>query len=66
TAQIMVGDAIDDIVDIANDLQQVVWRWETTSEADALWHFRFSFTSHWGAHLRALQLYLHERAHWPS
>ena len=62
-SEVVVGDAIDDIVDIARELHEVVQRWETTSEADALWHFRFGFTSHWGKHLRSLQLYLHERAH---
>lgn len=56
-----IGDAVDDLADIARDLQEVVTRWET-SEEDALWHFRFGFQSHWGRHLRSLQLYLHERA----
>jgi hypothetical protein len=56
---ICVGDAIDDIADIVGDLQDVLWRWNNTSEGDALWEFRRSFTSHWGRHLRELQLYLH-------
>ncbi|RKH50140.1 DUF5063 domain-containing protein [Corallococcus llansteffanensis] len=56
-----VGDAIDDLVDIARDLEEVLLRWEV-SEVDALWHFRLFFESHWGQHLRALQLHLHERA----
>ncbi|RKG83935.1 DUF5063 domain-containing protein [Corallococcus terminator] len=56
-----VGDAIDDLADIARDLQEVLLRWET-SEVDALWHFQFNFGAHWGQHLRALQLHLHERA----
>jgi hypothetical protein len=56
-----IGDAVDDLTDIARDLQEVVTRWEM-SEEDALWHFRFGFESHWGRHLRSLQLYLHERA----
>ncbi|WP_233602284.1 DUF5063 domain-containing protein [Corallococcus sp. CA047B] len=56
-----VGDAIDDLADIARDLQEVLLRWET-SEVDALWHFQFLFGAHWGKHLRALQLHLHERA----
>lgn len=54
-----VGDAIDDICDIAGDLEEVLWCWENTSVDDALWHFELSFNSHWGKHLRDLQLYLH-------
>jgi len=60
-SEVVLGDAIDDIVDIANDLKEFVWRWENTSQLDALWHFRFGFTAHWGTHLRSLQLYLHTR-----
>lgn len=62
-SELGVGDAIDDLVDIARELQAVLLRWETNSAADALWHFRQGFKSHWGKHLRSLQLYLHERAH---
>lgn len=56
-----VGDATDDICDIAGDLEEVLWCWENTSVDDALWHFKFSFDSHWGKHLRDLQLYLYEK-----
>ena len=55
----MVGDAIDDIVDIANDLYKVAWRWEQNDPDDAIWHFSRDFVSHWGTHLRFLQLYVH-------
>jgi hypothetical protein len=58
-----VGDAIDDICDITSDLEQVLWRWQNTSTDDALWHFRNSFESHWGKHLRDLQLYLYAKDH---
>ena len=54
------GDAIDDISDIAGDLREIIWRYENTSEDDALFHFELTFSSHWGRHLRSLQLYLHE------
>jgi hypothetical protein len=53
-----MGDAIDDLGDIAKDLQEVAWCWQNTSIEDALWHFRFGFESHWGEHLRFLQLYI--------
>lgn len=55
----VVGDAIDDLLDICNDLLDVEWRWSNTSEADALWHFQNSYSSHWQAHLRGVQFYLH-------
>ena len=58
-AEIRMGDAIDDVADIANELSEFVWRWHNNSENDALWHFRFSYESHWGSHLRSLQTYLH-------
>lgn len=56
------GDALDDITDIALDLHVVLARWESTSEEDALFHFRLGFETHWGRHLRELQLYLHDLA----
>jgi len=59
--QCAVGDAIDDICDIARELEAVLWCWENTSVHDALWHFKFGFESHWGQHLRDLQLYLYAK-----
>lgn len=55
----LVADAIDDITDIALDLQAISWCWTNTSELDALGLFRFSYSTHWGAHLRELQFYLY-------
>ncbi len=57
----IVGDAIDDITDIALELQETAWTWDHIGAQDALWTFRFGFTSHWGLHLRQLQAYLHEQ-----
>ena len=62
-AGVIVGDAIDDITDIAQDMQEVRWRWDKTGELDALWHFRFGYYSHWGNHLRELQIYLYARTY---
>jgi hypothetical protein len=53
-----VGDAIDDVADIAQDMHEISWRWEHNSPEDALWHFQFGYESHWGEHLRCLQLYI--------
>ena len=58
-SKILVGDAIDDICDILKDMRDIAWRWENNSEEDALWHFNFGYSSHWGEHLRCLQLYIY-------
>ncbi len=58
--EFLVGDAIDDLTDIALDLSAVAWLWEHAGESDALWEFHRSFETHWGSHLRALQVYVHE------
>jgi hypothetical protein len=57
---IMMGDPLDDLADIACDLQDVLWCLENTTEDDALWHFQFGYESHWGRHMRYLQTYLYE------
>lgn len=58
-SEIVVGDAIDDICDIALDLEEVLWRWRNNSPDDALWTFMNLYGFHWGKHLRDLQLYLY-------
>jgi hypothetical protein len=55
---LVMGDAIDDIADIARDLTDVEWCFANTGDHDALWHFRIGFETHWGPHARALQWYL--------
>ncbi len=54
----IVGDAIDDLADIAGDLFETKWCWENNSPEDGLWHFRNNFEFHWSQHLRELQIYL--------
>ena len=61
-AEVQVGDAIDDISDIARELYDVAWRWTHTSVADALWYFSNSYSTHWEEHLRDLQLCLQRLA----
>lgn len=58
---VIVGDAIDDILDIARDLSEVIWRYENVGAEDADWHFRLLYQCHWGVHLRDLSRYLHEK-----
>ncbi|MFN0278247.1 MAG: DUF5063 domain-containing protein [Pyrinomonadaceae bacterium] len=55
---VLVGDAIDDLADIALDMFEVIWLWENTSTENALWQFRGGYENHWGEHLRNLQLYI--------
>jgi hypothetical protein len=56
---VMMGDAIDDLLDIARELKEIVWRWENTGPNDAAGHFRFLYEVHWGQHLHDLRRYLH-------
>lgn len=55
--EFLVGDAIDDIADIARDMFLIDWRWDNTSEQDALWNFK-NLAFHWLDHIRCLQWYL--------
>ena len=59
--EVVVGDAIDDILDITNDLKQVLWRFDQFGADDAHWYFRMLFQIHWGEHLRDLAGYLYWR-----
>jgi hypothetical protein len=42
----IVGDAIDDLLDITNDLKKVFWRFDRLGADDAHWHFRMLFQFH--------------------
>jgi hypothetical protein len=57
-SEICVGVAIDDVADIAGDMYEIAWYWNNTSPENALWHFHFGYDTHWGFHLRNLQLYV--------
>lgn len=59
--EVLTGDALDDLVDIVGDIQDVKWYLENTTINNAKWHFEFSYRSHWGLHLRELQLFLHRK-----
>jgi Domain of unknown function (DUF5063) len=58
--ELITGDSVDDVADIASDLYKVLWYWEKKSEKAALWEFSFGYEHHWGRHLRSLQSYLYE------
>ncbi len=53
-----LGDARDDLADIAGELQLTIWLLENVSVGEANWHFRFSYEHHWGEHLRCVLIYL--------
>lgn len=57
-SEISIGDALDDLAEIAGEVVECVWRWENNGENDALWYLRFSYQAHWGTHLRNLQAYI--------
>ena len=53
----MIGDAIDDLADISNDLAETLRRWDHLGPDDAHWHFH-QMLFHWGWHMRELQSFL--------
>jgi hypothetical protein len=59
----LMGDAVDDLQDIAGDLYEVAALLRKGEVDNATWQFRFSFESHWGRHLRSLQGYVHYLIH---
>lgn len=62
STKIIVGDAIDDILDIVCDLKEVMWLYENEGEQKALFLLRESYDIHWQQHLRDLQFYLQNLA----
>jgi hypothetical protein len=54
-----VGDAIDDLADIARDLLDVIWYFDQGRIEDGIWQFRFAYQVHWGMHLHQLRVVLH-------
>lgn len=60
-AEIITGDAVADLADIACELFEVAWRFQNTSESDALRAFAEGYRQNWRRNLRTLQWYI-ERA----
>ena len=56
-----IRDVTRYIAEIADNLSEVLWYLNNTSHDTALFYFKFDFVTHWGRHLRELQLYLHDR-----
>lgn len=62
-APLMLGDAIDDLLDLVLDLGAAVWLADHVGLDHAHWYLRL-LHFHWGRHLRELALYLHARRFW--
>lgn len=58
---VMLGDAIDDILDITNELSDVIWLIDQDRPMEAYWDFGFGYDHHWRYHLRSLLWYLEMR-----
>ncbi|GMV91654.1 MAG: hypothetical protein AMXMBFR82_14320 [Candidatus Hydrogenedentota bacterium] len=63
---ITVGDAIEDIVDIASELSAVLKVWDAIGSEEAMRALAGAYQFHIGDHLRELQLYLHARQRIPN
>ena len=59
TDNLAAGDSLDDLVDIAVDLSEVLNIVQKYGEAAGQYAFVDSYRIHWGFHLRQLQIYLH-------
>ena len=59
TDNLAAGDPLDDLVDIAIDLSEVLNITKKYGEAAGQYAFVESYRMHWGFHLRQLQVYLH-------
>lgn len=55
---ILVGDAVDDLLDIIIDLLEVEWRVQNNSFDDGIWYFKMTFLAHTKQHVLNLLNYL--------
>jgi hypothetical protein len=56
-----IGDAIDDLTDIINDLLEIKWRIENNSLADGFWYFELIFKEHTQQHILDLLNYMKQK-----
>lgn len=62
--EIAQGWGLDDLMDIAVDLNEVLWLIDARRVTDAVWQFRWGYENHWGDHLHDLRRYLHKLLYW--
>lgn len=60
-AEMITGDAVADLANIACELYEVAWRFQNTDVNDALRAFSEGYRQSWRSHLRTLQWYIERR-----
>ncbi len=60
-AEMITGDAVADLANIACELYEVAWRFQNTDTTDALRAFSEGYRQNWRSHLRTLQWYIERR-----
>lgn len=60
-AEMITGDAVADLANIACELYEVAWRFQNTDANDALRAFSEGYRQSWRSHLRTLQWYIERR-----
>ena len=64
----MVGLISDDLADIWRDVKEgllEIDRGKETSTMEAVWHWRFSFETHWAHHVAGASAALNALCFWP-
>lgn len=59
--RLVTGDSINDLSDLIIDMLVVKWRFENTSEDEAIWHFQFIMRIHSEQHIVDLLKYLKDK-----
>lgn len=60
-AEMITGDAVADLANIACELYEVAWRFQNAGTNDALRAFSDGYARSWRSHLRTLQWYIERR-----
>ena len=58
TEKLLIGDVIDDILDVFNGSAEFLWRYENHSKKDAYWTFHYDYKTHLNEHLVGIQYYM--------
>lgn len=60
-AEMIAGDAVADLAEIACELYEVAWRFQNTTTEDAIRAFSENYEKKWRSTLRTLQWYIERR-----